>query len=599
MSDTVNEPAAFVPSPAPYSKELYPAFFEAYDIAMTPKSDGWLHLDVYDPMAANGIRLFEMVDAWAKSRAVHPDGKPRWATYSLNGSEIEREFIAKTWIVERSMLDYHGIHAIVQVSPAYGNRMCIAAGSMVTTDRGSIPIEQVEAGDMVLTHRSRWRKVTRTFASGVKPTVEVDITGARLRCTADHRIWSAHRGDGGIHSEGWRPAAETVNRPGMADGSWYRFHYAFTPKAPAAGPVDEHAPRGSAIWWALGFYVGNGSTDRAMAPRSVKWTKDATYMEAVAAKMTEAFGRELHESVSSRMAMWRYDDSAFASWVRMTFGANAATKDVPGWVFSLEADERSALLDGWLAADGCRPAGKASSVGVSASKALVTSMKLLAASVDRSSGYAETDGAAVSILPQASKFVASHRLDVHDGISRKAHLASGGIWAAVKGVSGAAPLETYDLEVEEDHSFTVNGIAVHNSDQYLGTPAERDERAATGKKPRRVGYAVSLGRKLSPGSGAALQVGPKYREFHRSCWQHVFDYNLIPGGHFILNVKSHYRGWAFQDVAGWHFDVCGQIGFELVRTWEIECPGMRDGQNREARDLHEYVYLFRKPQGES
>ena len=248
----------FVPSPAPYSKELFPAFHEAYDLVATSKPGGWLHLDVYDPMAGNGIRLFEMADEWARTRAFHPDGTPRLATFSLNGSEIEREFIAKTWVTERSMLNHRLTYSTVQVSPAYGNRA---------------------------------------------------------------------------------------------------------------------------------------------------------------------------------------------------------------------------------------------------------------------------------------------------------------------------------------------------SDQYLGTPAEREERARTGKKPRRMSYAISLGRKLSPGSGAALQVGPKYRAFHQECWQHVFDHNLNPGGHFILNVKSHYRGWAFQDVAGWHLDACLRIGFELVKTWEIECPGMRDGQNREARDLNEYVYLFRKPEG--
>ena len=39
---------------------------------------------------------------------------------------------------------------------------CIAAGQPVQTLHGLIPIEQVRIGDMVLTHRKRWRRVTAT-----------------------------------------------------------------------------------------------------------------------------------------------------------------------------------------------------------------------------------------------------------------------------------------------------------------------------------------------------------------------------------------------------------------------------------------------------
>ena len=40
---------------------------------------------------------------------------------------------------------------------------CFRAGTPVLTERGEVPIDQVQVGDRVLTHKMRWRRVTRIF----------------------------------------------------------------------------------------------------------------------------------------------------------------------------------------------------------------------------------------------------------------------------------------------------------------------------------------------------------------------------------------------------------------------------------------------------
>ena len=67
---------------------------------------------------------------------------------------------------------------------------CVASGSLVLTRRGQVPIEEVEIGDEVWTHRGRWRKVTYTYDQGERDVVEVVIDGeAALRATPDHRAF--------------------------------------------------------------------------------------------------------------------------------------------------------------------------------------------------------------------------------------------------------------------------------------------------------------------------------------------------------------------------------------------------------------------------
>lgn len=70
---------------------------------------------------------------------------------------------------------------------AGGNR-AVARGTLVSTRRGPVPVEQVARGDLVAT-RTGWRPVNRCQSSGVLPTVAVLLdSGLILRCTPDHPI---------------------------------------------------------------------------------------------------------------------------------------------------------------------------------------------------------------------------------------------------------------------------------------------------------------------------------------------------------------------------------------------------------------------------
>lgn len=75
------------------------------------------------------------------------------------------------------------------------------AGTLVHTDKGLVPIEQLKVGDMVLSkHESgqgeqAYKRVIKTFKSAEKkPVVKVTINGEKgqmhLFCTPDHPFWT-------------------------------------------------------------------------------------------------------------------------------------------------------------------------------------------------------------------------------------------------------------------------------------------------------------------------------------------------------------------------------------------------------------------------
>lgn len=66
--------------------------------------------------------------------------------------------------------------------------MCLAEGTEVTVYGGNKPVEQVEAGDLVLT-RDGWFPVYERIDNGYRETISVHLSNGRtLVCTQDHRI---------------------------------------------------------------------------------------------------------------------------------------------------------------------------------------------------------------------------------------------------------------------------------------------------------------------------------------------------------------------------------------------------------------------------
>lgn len=68
-----------------------------------------------------------------------------------------------------------------------GNR-CVAAGTLISTERGPVPVEGVRVGERVWT-RNGLRPVTHTHANGVRPLWRLETeSGRTLYATGDHEI---------------------------------------------------------------------------------------------------------------------------------------------------------------------------------------------------------------------------------------------------------------------------------------------------------------------------------------------------------------------------------------------------------------------------
>lgn len=126
------------------------------------------------------------------------------------------------------------------------------------------------------------------------------------------------------------------------------------------------------------------------------------------------------------------------------------------------------------------------------------------------------------------------------------------------------------------------------SDQYLGTPEEQRKRKEEGVMPRRRGYAISLGRRVSPGSSAGFSFGPQYKALHRRIFTAVTDI-CLPDAMLALNVSDFYETRPGDEessrvhvVAFW-IELIASLGWVVQRYIPVGTRRFRDGANSDLR----------------
>ncbi|MBQ6503240.1 MAG: DNA cytosine methyltransferase [Flexilinea sp.] len=89
-----------------------------------------------------------------------------------------------------------------------GGSPCFPAGTLVLTEHGYLPIEDVREGMTVLTHLGRWKTVTATGHT-VGKTVVLKGNHYGLECTPNHPIYSANKE---LSVKDWTPAKDMLKR---------------------------------------------------------------------------------------------------------------------------------------------------------------------------------------------------------------------------------------------------------------------------------------------------------------------------------------------------------------------------------------------------
>lgn len=359
-----------------------------------------------------------------------------------------------------------------------GGSPCFPSGARVLTRRGLVPIESVVVGDEVITHKNRWQRVLRT-GSTVKPTVILKGQGhPGLEATPNHPFWAATKsrrttrvkggavGITSVSETSWVPAEK------MSGSHWTtpaEFPYEMPPSFPVSGN-DAPLPEFSApMWRVFGAWVGDGWArfdDRrgslVFGIGTKKKKKDFLFSALKKAGLSYSTSEE---PTGTKVFVY---SKPLAKWTTEHFGKGAHGKKLPSWIYGMPLAWRTAFLEGYIATDGTPSESCRGNRVSTVSWELAIGVRVLAATTGHASSvsYAKNKRAQCVIEGRVVNESPYYTVTVSNS-ERSSFSRNGQRYGLVRKVLPGRPhAEVFNIEVEEDHSYTVDGFVVKNCQAF-------------------------------------------------------------------------------------------------------------------------------------
>lgn len=340
-----------------------------------------------------------------------------------------------------------------------GGTPCFTKGVSVLTKDGYKPIEDIKVGEEVLTHLGRFRKVLRVGSKKSNELVEVKIVGReKIVCTAEHPfplLASHHRKSGELYfddpvvthiKDGQGMYAMVVNSNLDSFG-------VDIPKLPKV-----YNATAKEIYELCGWYVGDGYI-RGWKGKAKKAIMLCLNHENIAI-FNNRFGGKINYTICKAAGIFKIQIccTEFARFLHKHFGELAHGKKIPMWAYNKEVREE--FIKGYWQTDGCSLRDGHAIQWSTVSQALAYGIAdMIGQTCVSRAVMPKTTVIEGRTVNQRDFFTVRH----NDAAN---HFHARGMFDCVKvrevnRLSGRAET-VYNLEVEEDHTYIVNGIVTHN-----------------------------------------------------------------------------------------------------------------------------------------
>ena len=359
---------------------------------------------------------------------------------------------------------------------------CFTGDTLVLTDDGYKRIDEINIGDKVLTHTNKYKKVTNVFNQGVKDTVNVKgMAIHNIKTTENHKFLTRERYkswnndkrsyDRLFHEPRWVEAKDltkdhylglSINQnselpswDGYAN-SWGTGYGNRTYHTNFISPLLEN----NNFWWLMGRYVADG------------WhRKHGGIVIAVPDVKLEEFENRVDGLFDYNIAKERTANKVHIPIKELSlfteqFGYYAHSKKISAEVLNLPVELLESFIEGYFSGDGSYSETNKLYKCTTTSEELIYGIGQCIAKVyhrpysiykDNRPDTCVIEGRTVN---QRDTYSLTFKL--RTGKQDKAFYEDGHIWFPFNGLESGSKETVYDIEVEDDHSFTVFNTIVHN-----------------------------------------------------------------------------------------------------------------------------------------
>lgn len=351
------------------------------------------------------------------------------------------------------------------------------------TNYGIKKIKDVSVGDFVITHTNNYEEVLATRKTGTKTIFKVIGMGIdEIRCTENHKFYvremtryyprleNGKRGNCRKFSEPkWVECKNLTKKHylGIAINQkdvipeWNGIDFNWSDgRKPRHKNQLSKLMNNHSFWWIIGRYLGNGWI-RSQGGIIICCSKGETHEILPHLRNCELNYSISEERTVNKIHIPLKEIELFVE----PFGREAENKCIPNFVFDMPCELLKSLIDGFIGADGYAKDNlyKLSSI----SRNLIYGMAQIVAKAFKTPYRIYKNKRKPTVIIEGR--VCSQK-DGYELVFKtkkkkqdKAFYENGYIWFPIQSVENTNSIEdVYDIEVRNSHSFTANGVIVHN-----------------------------------------------------------------------------------------------------------------------------------------
>jgi hypothetical protein len=380
---------------------------------------------------------------------------------------------------------------------------CFGKDTLVLTSTGYKSIKEVEAGDMVYTHKRRWRPVVRKYNNGTKPlsAVVCQGIGGTIFATKNHPFWvidkrqlyGTIRNNGGVDFRHRRKGMTASQlRPHFRPVTdMYQGDYLVIPVS-IGGEVSPD----SSFAFLAGVYAAEGSLLKTNgAPYQAVFTL-GFHEDEYRARIEEClqslgYKYVCDEKPERGVTDIRVKNKPFAQRLQNLIGEYSHLKHLRGDIRQWDQEGLMQFLGGYVSGDGCTAGGYQLRCRTSSKKLAYDVQMCLAAVGILANCTRDYKGGTSNAFPNGKTYPTrpSYHINAtaanacplndyvvgkppflgdYDGVGGRLILLGKYLLAPILKIRhGVGQEKVYNLEVEEDNTYVADNVIVHNCNQVL------------------------------------------------------------------------------------------------------------------------------------
>lgn len=333
---------------------------------------------------------------------------------------------------------------------------CVTEDSLILTKDGYKEFKDLTLNDVVLTKSNTWHKIHKLFDNGIHQTCYLDGMGfENIHCTLNHKFLIRHMYREWDNSK--RADVRKFTNPefkevkDLVKGDYFGVPVIVDEEPFYTNDLD--------FWFLVGYYLGDGWLSKY--DNQIRLAANDKKLEILKSHLTNI---NYHVNWGGTCWQVNFTDKSIYNFLDKFIGTGSSTKFVSGEILRLPKDCLMALYEGYLSSDGCVIKGKHQFT--STSRNLIYSLgviinKLFCRPVCI---YKTVNSNKCSIQGRVVNQKDYYTLRFNPVFNKqdKAFYKDGYIWYPFNKIILGNFEHVYNMEVEDDHSYIIQGCISKN-----------------------------------------------------------------------------------------------------------------------------------------